>query len=533
MHGTPIRRATFLLLAALLAPVAGPLAAQQLTVQRIFGTGEFTARGVAGLRWSPDGSRFTFIEERVGGVTDLVAEDARTGERRTLVDGSKLVPPGELRPVPIEGYEWSPDGARLLIFTRSQRVWRLRTKGVYFVLELASGELRPLSTAFGWQQFAKFSPDGGKVGFVRENDLFVVDLETMEETRLTHDGSETVVNGTFDWVYEEELGLRDGWRWSPDGRRIAFWRLDQTPVRTFHLVDEMELYPRLVPIRYPKAGEANSLVAVGVVDVESGGTVWVDLGPNPDVYVARMEWAASPDELVIQRLNRRQDRIDVLLADASTGESRLLFREESPTWVEVDEDLIWLDGGRRFLWTSERDGYDQIFLYRRDGSVERKLTPGTWDVDRILGVDASGKWVYFEGRGEGPLQRHLYRVRTDGGGLERLTREPGTHAVDLAPGAAYYVDAHSRAGVPPTYTLHDGEGREVRLLVDNVPLQERLDGMELRPPEFFTFTTSDGVELNGWMIRPPDFDPQRRYPVLMYVYGGPGSQTVTDAWWGS
>ena len=448
-----------------------------------------------------------------------------------MIRGSELIAPGELDPLPIEGYQWRPDGRGLLLYSRSVRVWRANTKGVYYLLDLDTGDLRPLSTAFGYQQFAKYSPDGSMVGFVRDNDLFVVDVATMRERRLTTDGSDLIVNGTFDWVYEEELGLRDGWRWSPDSRRIAFWRLDQTPIKDFFMIDDLQLYSEPVPIPYPKAGEPNSFVQVGVIDLSDGGVTWMDLGDNPDVYIARMDWANSPSELLVQRLNRHQNRLDVMVAEATSGASRVLFTESSETWVDVDDDLTWVDDDH-FLWTSDRDGFEHVYLYDREGQA-RAVTSGDWDVTALDGVSEDGRWIYLTAARNGPLGRQLYRARRDGTGLEPLTSDDGTHSANVGPGAHFLIDVHSQFGVPPTYTLRDGEGAEVRSLIDNADLRSRLTALGLGEPEFFTVPTSDGVELNGWMIKPPGFDPGREYPVLMYVYGGPGSQTAANAWGGS
>ncbi|HEX7049205.1 MAG TPA: S9 family peptidase [Longimicrobiales bacterium] len=517
-----------------LAVVASPVGAQQLTVERIFGSAEFRLEGLAPRQWLNDGERYSLVEVNPRTrATDLWIEDARTGERTRIIDGTTLVPAGGSEPIAIEGYEWSPDESKLLIYTNSQRVWRQNTKGEYYVYDLETRRLTPISTVEGWQQFAKFSPDGRKVGFVRNNDIFVTDLETGVETRLTHDGGEDIINGTFDWVYEEELGLRDGWRWSPDGRRIAFWRLDQSPIRTYYMIDALDTYTRPIPLRYPKAGEANSIAKIGVVDLETGETTWIDTGAHTDVYLARMEWAASPTEIVIQRLNRHQNQIDVLLADVTTGETRLLFSDTDAAWVEVDDDLTWIDGGERLIWSSERDGYNHLYLYDREGSLVRQLTKGPWDVLAFYGVDEEDGQVYFLASEKGPLERHIYRVGLDGGAVERISQASGSHAANFSPGYDYFIDVHSTAETPPAAWLYEADGTPIRKLVDNARIAEKLAAMGLRAPEFFSFTTDDGVKLNGYMIRPPDFDPSRTYPVLMYVYGGPGSQTVIDAWGGS
>jgi dipeptidyl-peptidase-4 len=520
---------TLTLAVALLAPAAGHAQQDRLSVERIFGSGDFSLKGLPSVHWMNDGQRYTYVTEE-----GLVAEDAASGRKTVVVDGARLIPAGRTRPIEIEDYTWSDDEKKLLVYTESQPVWRQNTKGKYYVYDVASGRLQAVSGTPGWQQFAKLSPDAGKVAFVRDNDLYVVDLASSRETRLTRDGSETLINGTFDWVYEEELGLQDGWRWSPDGQRIAFWQIDQSAVRTFTWLNDTDsAYSRPLQLRYPKAGAPNPTARIGVVEVSGGRTRWMDTGADRSVYLARMDWAASPDELVIQRLNRHQNRLDVMLADARTGQARVLFTDTDPAWVEVDDDLAFVNGGRQILWTSEKDGWNHLYLYNRDGTPARQLTRGQWEVTSVSGVDAKNGWVYFASTQEGPMQRQVYRVRLSGGAPERLSREPGTHNIALSGGSPYYIDFHSRIDQPTVISLHRTDGAAVRTLVDNAAARGRVGALAIRAPEFFTVRTPDGTELNGWMIKPADFDADKKYPVLMYVYGGPGSQTVSDAWGGS
>ncbi|MGH7476478.1 MAG: S9 family peptidase [Longimicrobiales bacterium] len=526
----PLLPAVVMSAALTLWPTA--LDAQRLTVEDIFLSAEWRPQTLDLAGWL-DARTFTFLApDPQTGVADLWAEDAVTAERRRLVAGVTLVAAGAREPIEMEQVQWSADRTKLLIFTNSQRVWRRNTKGTYYVYDLNRQELTPVSTRAGWQMFAKLSPSGEQVGFVRENDLFLTDLRTGEERRLTDDGSETIINGTFDWVYEEELDLRDGWRWSPDGARIAFWQLDQSPVQTFYLIDEQPLYPQLLPLRYPKAGTANSHARIGVIELASGMTRWLDTGPDSTAYLARMDWAASADELVIQRLNRRQDRIDVLLADVASRSSRRILSESDEAWVDVDDDLTWLDGGRHFIWSSERAGRNHLYLYARDGSLVRQLTQGDWDVTAFYGVDEDGRWLYYQSAQPAPTQRRLERVSLEGGQRVALRDEPGTHAARFGPSFQYAVTEHSRFGVPPVTRVLRGDGTELRVLIDNAALRARLTGEQAPATEFFDFATPDGVTLNGWMLRPPAFSTSHDYPLLLYVYGGPGSQTVTDAWGG-
>ncbi|HEU0053047.1 MAG TPA: DPP IV N-terminal domain-containing protein, partial [Longimicrobium sp.] len=303
---------------ALLAPAAVHAQQDRLSVERIFGSSDFRLQGLPSVHWMNDGQRYTYVTGE-----GIVAEDAASGRKTVLVDASKLLPSTGGRPIEIEDYTWSDDEKKVLIYSESQPVWRQNTKGKYYVYDLASGRLQAASTSPGWQQFAKLSPDASKVAFVRDNDLYVVDLASGRETRLTRDGSETIINGTFDWVYEEELGLQDGWRWSPDGQRIAFWQIDQGPVKTFTWLNDTDsAYSRPIELRYPKAGAPNPVARIGVVPANGGDVRWIDTGSDQSVYLARMSWAASPTELVIQRLNRHQNRIDVLLADVTTGQAK-------------------------------------------------------------------------------------------------------------------------------------------------------------------------------------------------------------------
>jgi dipeptidyl-peptidase-4 len=307
--------------------------------------------------------------------------------------------------------------------------------------------------------------------------------------------------------------------------------LDQTAIKPFYLIDELSLYPELLPVRYPKAGEANSEVRIGVVEVSSGRTRWMDLGVESDIYVARMGFAGR-DEVWFTRLNRHQNRMDLLVADAETGVSRVITSDVDDAWVDNNAPT-WIRNGRQFLIESERDGHNQVYLYNRDGTLIRKLTTEPWDVTALYGVDEADEVLYFSGAGEGPLKRPLYRIGLDGEDLTRVSTASGSHAVQFNTDYSLYVDTYSTVGLPPTQTLHTTDGQVVRVIADNQELRERVRALSLAVPEFITLPVADGVELNGYVIRPPDFDPARQYPLLMYVYGGPGSQTVRDSWGGT
>ena len=513
-------------------PAHGAAQAGDLTVDRIFGSDDFATSAVA-PRWLADGESFTVVETTSGG-SDLWVEGIRTGKRTRLLEGATLRVTEDAAPIEIVDYEWSADERKLLIFSDAQRVWRQATKGTYYVYDIGERRLVPVSRQSGWQLFAKFSPDGSKVGFVRDNNLFVTDLATGTETQLTRDGSDNIINGTTDWVYEEELDLRDAWRWSPDGKRIAFWRFDQSPVALFTMLDPLGQYPVPVALRYPKAGTANSRVRVGVIDLADGATRWFDVGGSDQDYLARMDWIPGTQRVVIQRMNRHQNRIDVLVGDAATGQTRALFTESDSAWVDVDNDMTWLKGGSQFLWSSERDGFHHLYLYDAAGAVVRQVTRGPWDVHTLYGVDEANGWVYFAASVESPMQRHVYRIRLSGRDMAKLGDEAGTHSADFSPDFSLFVGSYSAMGKPPVYRLVEADGTVLRVLEGNESARAAVDALGLPRPEFVQIPAADGVtKLNAYVMRPRPGSATGRHPVLMYVYGGPGSQTVTDAWGGS
>jgi len=513
-------------------------------VRAIFAGRDFRTRGIGPTRWLATGAGYTTLERSadVTGGRDLVRHDPATGRRTVLVAARRLVPPGADAPLEIESYDWSPDGRRLLIFTNSARVWRDNTRGDYWVFDPGSGALHQLGGAeapASSLMFAKFSPDGDRVAYVRAGDLYVERVADGAITRLTDDGSRTRVNGTTDWVYEEEFDLRDAFRWSPDGRRIAFWQFDMTGVRNFLLINDTDsLYSFTVPVQYPKAGTTNSAVRAGVVDASGGAITWLDLPGDPrDDYLPRMEWAASSTELVLQRMNRRQNVNRVFLADAATGRLTPVLTETDSLWLDAVDDWPWLGGGAEFLWISERSGWRHAYAVSRDGSRMRDIMPGNAELITVAAVDTTRGWLYYHASPDNPTQQYLYRARLDGSGRpERVTPadQPGTHRYIVSPDAKWALHSASRFDQPPVTDLvrlptHD----VVRVLEDNAPLRARLAALGHRAPEFFRVAVDSGVALDGWMLLPRDFDPAKRYPLLMYAYTEPWNQTVLDGWGGS
>jgi dipeptidyl-peptidase-4 len=538
----------------LLAPPPSPAQSADpslLTLERIFGEREFRPEAFGPARWLRGGAAYTTVEPSAGappdatpagkGPRDLVLYDTATGRREVLVASSRLVPGGASSPLQIDDYSWSPDGRKLLVFTETRKVWRTNTRGDYWVLDLATWALRKLGAdaAPSTLMFAKFSPDGRRVGYVRENNIYVEDLADGRVTPLTRDGSRTLINGTFDWVYEEELGLRDGWRFSPDGSRVAFWQVDASGVKEFTLVNNTAgLYPTLTTFPYPKAGETNSAARVGVISSGGGDVRWMDVPGDPrDQYIARMDWAASSAEIVLQRLNRLQNTLDVMIADAATGQVRTILTERDEAWVDVGDDFRWLAGGQGFTWVSERDGWQRAYTFARSGDGMKAVTPAGVDAIQVLEVDEAGGWLYYIASPDNPTQRYLYRARLDGRGrAERLTpaSEPGTHSYQVSPDGRWAIHTHSRFDTPPAIDLvRLPEHRRVRVLADNAALRAKVAALKRGPAEFFRVDIGDGVVLDGWRIQPPGMQPGSRYPLLVHVYGEPAGQTVLDRWGGN
>jgi len=537
--------ALLLLLSSQVVGVRLPaLSAQEraLSLEALFASPEFFGDPFGPAEWL-DEDRYTTLEpsrEFRGGL-EIVAYDAATGAREVLIPASELVPPGGREPVGVEGYSWSADGEKLLIFTNTRRVWRTNTRGDYWVLDRNAGTLTQMGAGFpeASLMFAKFSPDGTRVAYVQANDIYVQELASGLITPLTADGSRTTINGTFDWVYEEEFSLQDGFRWSPDGTRIAYWQLDATGIRDFLLINDTDsLYSFTIPIQYPKAGTTNSAARIGVVPASGGETVWMALEGDPrNHYPARMDWAASSDEVVIQYLTRLQNHLRLILGDAGTGAVRTVLTEVDEAWVEVVDDLAWLDEGRSFTWVSEADGWRRVYRVARVDGTAVPLTPDGEDVISVVEVDEPGGWLYYMASPDDPKASYLYRVPLEGAPdrAERVTpaASSGTHRYQVAPGAGWAIHTVSSFDDPPTISLVNlPRHRRVRTLVTNDRLRSRVAAVRRTQVEFFRLDIGEGVVLDGWMMKPADFDPGKKYPLLVQVYGEPAGQTVQDEWGG-
>ena len=520
------------------------LSAQEtaLSLEALFASPEFFGDPFGPAEWL-DEDRYTTLEpsRELRGGLEIVAYDAATGAREVLIPASELVPSGGSDPIGVEGYSWSADGDKLLIFTNTRRVWRTNTRGDYWVLDRNAGTLTQMGADFpeATLMFAKFSPDGTRVAYVQANDIYVQEFASGLVTPLTGDGSRTTINGTFDWVYEEEFSLQDGFRWSPDGTRIAYWQLDATGIRDFLLINDTDsLYSFTIPIQYPKAGTTNSAARIGVVPASGGATVWMALEGDPrNHYPARMDWAASSDEVVIQYLTRLQNHLKLILGDAGTGAVRTVLTEVDEAWVEVVDDLAWLDEGRSFTWVSEADGWRRVYRVARGDGTAVPLTPDGEDVISVVEVDEPGGWLYYMASPDDPKASYLYRVPLEGAPdrAERVTpaAASGTHSYQVAPGVGWAIHTVSSFDDPPTISLVNlPRHRRVRTLVTNDRLRSRVAAVRRTPVEFFRLDIGEGVALDGWMMKPADFDPGKKYPLLVHVYGEPAGQTVQDEWGG-
>jgi dipeptidyl-peptidase-4 len=512
-------------------------------IDRIYTAHAYDAPRFGPARWLPDGTAYAIVE-RSGTGAEIARYDAATGARKVMAT-TKL---------DLDDYEWSSDGTQLLVFTNTKKVWRQNTRGDYYVIDVESGREKKLggSAPEASLMFAKFSPDATHVAYVRQNNLYVERIDSGAITQLTSDGTPppggaawapatagTIVNGTSDWVNEEELDIRDGFRWSPDGRRLAYWQFDTTGVGNFTLVnDTAALYPTTTVFAYPKPGTPNSAVRIGVVSAQGGATTWMKTPGDPrNSYLASLEWIDA-STVAMQQLNRLQTVNDYLLGDASTGAVTRAFRDEATGtkpqgWVDIQGDVTWVDSGRAFLWLSERDGWRHLFRVTREGRVTM-ISMFVADVIALEGVDATS--AYFLASPSNATQRYLYRVPLDGSSAPRRVspeNAAGWHDYTLAPGgklAFHTYSSFERPAMMDVVSLPDH--RPLRQLLDPAVVQGKVAGVVGQTSEFLQVRVADGVTLDGWMMRPANLDPAKKYPVIVFVYGEPASQTVTDAWSG-
>ena len=525
----------YTLCAAVLLTAALSLQAQpELTLEDIYVKGTFRARGVPQPTWMEDGRSYSALTEK-----GLVRVDAATLAETVIVPQAAFVPEGAARPLRVEDYTWSEDKTKLVVYTNSRRVWRRNTRGDYWLLDVAAGTVRQLGKGLepARMMYGKLSPAGDRFAYVYYNNLYVEDVATGERRQLTFDGGDVLVNGNFDWVYEEELNCYDGWRWSPDGKKIAYWHSDTGGTGTFLMIDNIDsLYSFTIPLPYPKAGTTNSAVKVGVVDVETARTGWFPVPGDPrENYIARMEFVPGTDEVMIQQLNRLQNTNTVYYGNVNTLELTPFYEDRDDAFLNVHDNIVWLDGNKFFTWTSEKDGWRHLYRVTRDGKKETLITKGDFDVINVLRIDPKGGYVYYMASPESAVEQYLYRSRLDGkGAAERVTPRgfTGTYSYNISPGAKYALCSFSNHETPRVYEMVSlPEHKTVRRLEDNAALKAVYDSYGFRTREYFQVDIGEAV-LDGWMIKPRDFDPSKKYPVIFHIYGEPASSTVQDSWSG-
>lgn len=512
-----------------------------LTLEDIYTKGIYRSEYFGPARWVDGGAGYTTLERSAGdkGI-DIVRYDSKTGEKTLIVSASDLIPEDRSEPLLIDDYSWSPDNTMLLVFTNSSRVWRYNTRGDYWVFNTVTRKLFQLGTEMppSSMMFAKYSPDGRKVAYVCNRNIFVEDLISGETKQITFDGGDRIINGTFDWVYEEELDCRDGFRWSPDSRHIAFWQLDTEGTDMFYLINNTDsLYPKLTAIPYPKVGRPGSAARIGVIPSGGGETVWIKTEGDPrDNYLARMEFASSSDRIVIQQINRLQNHNKVIMADIASGDVSTVFEDTDEAWVNVCDDMVWLENGMWFTFMSERGGWRQLYKVSRDGTKVINLTPGEYDIINLITVNEKSGYLYFTASPDDPTARYLYRVSMDGKGkAERLTPSDlsGHNSYQISPDTRYALHTHSSAAVPGHISVVSlPDHKPVRQLTGNESLKKRYASLKISPKEFFTVDIGDGVILYCSMIKPYDFDPSKKYPVIFHVYGEPAGSTVQNSFGG-
>ncbi len=493
-----------------------------------------------GMKWAKDGNSYYSTDDGA-----IVQTTLPTLAKTIVVTANEFQPAGAKDPLRVENFTFSEDGTKLLIYTNSKRVWRERTRGDYWVMNLATkslqqlGKGRPESSLM----FAKLSPDGTKAAYVSERNVYVEDLLTGVIKKLTDtNGTPKLINGTFDWVYEEEFFCRDGFRWAPDSKAIAYWQIDANKIRDFYMINNTDsIYSQIIPVEYPKVGFPPSPARVGVVDIATAKTTWMNVPGDPQQhYITRMEYAPDGKDIIIQQLNRKQNESKLMLCNPGSGEVKTIYQESDEAWVstinEWSRDATgwhWLDGGKSFLWVSEKDGWRHIYLVSRDGKKETLLTDGRYDMIGLENIDEKGGYIYFTASPVSAIQKYLYRVQLNGKGkFELLSPQSmlGTHDYTISPNGKYARWRFSNHYTRPMTAWVT--------LPDNKPLEGQKDlAKEFDPSvkatsnvEFFKVTTDDGVEMDGWMMKPKDFDPNKKYPAVFYVYGEPAGTTVEDQW---
>jgi len=518
--------------------VAAMHGGKELTLEDIYQKNFFAAKRIQGIRSMKNGEHYTTLGGSQSGQY-IVKYEYKTGNAvDTIFKSSWMKVKNKESAIEIEGYEFSDDETKVLVSSESEQIYRHSTKEDYYIYDIKSKATTFISGS-GKQMYGQFSPDGNKIGFVRDNNLFVYDVATDKEAKVTADGKiNNIINGATDWVYEEEFAFDKAWFWSSDGSKIAYYRFDESSVKEFSMNKYSTLYPTEYKFKYPKAGEENSKVQIFIYDVKTEKKVAVDLGAEYE-YVPRIKWTNNSNTLSLQRMNRLQNKLELLFADAATGKTRVVLTETSDTYIDITNDLTFLpEGGdpEGFIWTSDRDGYNHLYLHDMNGTLTYQITKGSWDVVDFLGYNDKAKLFYYTSTENSAIEKNLFSITLEGTNRNKMHPLAGSEDAAFNTTYSYFIHTQSSANRPPTIVLRTAQGAEVRTLEDNTTLLRRTNDYTLTTKEFFTFKTADGTALNGWMMKPAASPTvtvktkEKQYPVLMFVYGGPGSNTVKNVW---
>jgi len=518
----------------------------ELTIDRIFNSREFYPEFFGSVTWYNGGESYVKLErnEKNMRAREVVAYNSMNQDKKVLASVEDLTPQGSDQPLSISSIQFTADESKILIFTNTKRVWRTNTKGDYWVLDLGSKKLKQLGKELPTSSlmFAKFSPDNKSVAYVSEFNVYMEDFETGEITPLTKDGTRDIINGTFDWVYEEELFCKDGFRWSPDGKRVALWQLDASDIKNFSMINNTDsIYSRIIPIQYPKVGEDPSSTKVGAIDLSTQKITWMRIPGDPKQnYLPRMQWV--DDQLLVQQMNRKQNQLNIYICDPATGDCKLSYTEKDEAWVDImnlDLTANWSMydmeiTGNSFLRVTEKDGWRHVYKIKMDGSGEKNLTNFEGDVARFYSLDPKGKNIYMNASPDNPTQRYLYQTSANGKGKpKRITPSEytGVNTYNIAPNGKFAIHSYSNANTPTTtYLISLPEHKIITTLVDNKKFKESIAALNLPKVEFFKVTTSEGVEMDGRLIKPAGFEAGKKYPAIYFTYGGPAGMEADDSW---
>lgn len=501
---------------------------KDITLEDIWKTGTFRANGVYGLESMKDGSHYTTFEN--GAL--LSFKYAKASKPDTILDQKKLLVNG--KEINIDAYQFSSDENKLLISTETEKIYRHSTRENYYVYDIKTKSLTKVSTGEK-QMYATFSPDGTKVGFVRGNNIFIKDIASGTETQVTVDGKQNnIINGATDWVHEEEFAFSVAYFWNADSKKIAYYKFDESKVKEFSFNEfNGNLYPTEYKFKYPKAGEDNSLVTIHVYDLATTSDKLMDIGTVTDQYIPRIKWTPDANTLSIVRMNRHQNKLDLMMANAATGATSIVYTETSDTYIDIHEgegDYVYFTtDNKNFIILSELDGYNHLYLYELNGKLVDQITKGNWDVVKFCGIDEKTKTVFYIASENTATEKDLYSIKLDGTEKKKLSAAKGTNSAEFSSGMKYYINTFSDANTPNVISIFDSKGKQIRVLEDNGSLKTVMENFNLSKKELFMFKTTEGVELNAWMIKPPYFDATKKYPVFLTFYGGPGNNMVNNS----